>query len=142
VLIGPPSPATAEPLRALAAREGVAVLGPRPYADVPAYLQGLDVGVIPFRAQDPYVQGINPNKIYQYLASGRPIVTTPVLDVQPLPPSIQFGSTPEEMAEAVERSLASPPSPSTCRALARPHDWNDLAARMVDEIERRLVTRP
>ena len=53
MLIGPGSPATDERVRALAAREGVAVLGPKPYAEVPAYMQGLDVGVIPFRADDP-----------------------------------------------------------------------------------------
>jgi len=141
VLVGPPTPATQESVRQLARREGVAVLGPRSYADVPAYLQALDVGVIPFRAQDPYVQGINPNKIYQFLASGRPIVTTPVLDLSPAPPSIQFGTTPQEMAAAVERALEAPPAPEACRALARPHDWNGLAARMVEEIERRVTTR-
>ena len=55
------------------------MLGPRPYADVPAYMQGLDVGLIPFRAHDPFVQGINPNKVYQYLAAGLPVLTTPLL---------------------------------------------------------------
>jgi hypothetical protein len=37
-------------------------------------MQALDVGIIPFRANDPHVQGINPNKVYQYLASGIPVV--------------------------------------------------------------------
>src|SRR6185436_15379329 len=83
VLIGPGSPATDGAIRDLASREGVAVLGPRPYADVPAYMQGLDVGVIPFRASDPFVQGINPNKVYQYLAAGIPVATTPLLDLSP-----------------------------------------------------------
>jgi len=82
VLIGPGSPATEAAIRELASREGVHVLGPRPYADLPAYVQGLDVGVIPFRANDPHVQGINPNKVYQYLAAGVPVVTTPVLDLE------------------------------------------------------------
>src|SRR6185436_6649612 len=81
VLIGPGSPATDADVRALAAREGVHLLGPRPYEDVPAYLQALDVGVIPFQAESPHVQGINPNKVYQYLAAGVPVVTTPILDL-------------------------------------------------------------
>src|SRR5262249_5186624 len=46
VLVGPGSPATQEAVAALAAREGVAVLGPRPYAEIPATMQALDVGVI------------------------------------------------------------------------------------------------
>jgi glycosyltransferase involved in cell wall biosynthesis len=139
VLIGPGSPATNEAIRALAARGHVAVLGERPYADVPAYLQALDVGVIPFRAQDPFVRGINPNKVYQYLASGLPVVTTPVLDLQPQAPHLEFAARPDDMAAAVERALRAPRDPEACRALARPHDWSALADRMVSELERRLA---
>ena len=139
VLIGPGSPATADTVRELAGREGVAVLGPRPYDQVPAYLQGLDVGVIPFRANDRYVQGINPNKVYQYLASGLPVVTTPVLDLSPTPPHLQFASTPDETVAAVRAALAAPRDPEACRALARPHDWDELARRMVEAIETRLT---
>jgi glycosyltransferase involved in cell wall biosynthesis len=138
VLIGPGSPATDERIRALAAREGVACLGARPYEEVPAYMQALDVGVIPFRAQDRYVQGINPNKVYQYLAAGRPVVTTPVQDLAPLFPALQFASSPAEMAAAVGAALDAGVRPEACRSLARPHDWSGLADRMVSEMERTL----
>jgi glycosyltransferase involved in cell wall biosynthesis len=139
VLIGPGSPATEGAIAALAGRPGVALLGSRPYADVPAYLQALDVGVIPFRAQDPYVQGINPNKVYQFLASGCPVVTTPVLDLEQVPPLLQFADTAAEMVERTHRALDARPDAESCRALARPHDWGGLAARMVAEIERRIA---
>ena len=122
----------------LARRDGVAVLGPRPYADLPAYVQGLDVGVIPFRANDPHVQGINPNKVYQYLASGVPVVTTPVLDLEPDPPALRFASTPQDMTAAVAAALDGPRDPSRLEAFARTHDWSALAMRMVETIERRI----
>ncbi len=138
VLVGPGSPATDERVRALAAREGVAVLGPKPYAEVPAYMQGLDVGLIPFRAADPFVQGINPNKVYQYLAAGVPVVTTPLLDLAEQPPHLGFAATPDAMAGAVARALDGPADRGACRALARPHDWGALASRMVESIESRL----
>jgi glycosyltransferase involved in cell wall biosynthesis len=138
VLIGPGSPATDARVRELAAREGVALLGARPYEQVPAYLQALDVGVIPFRARDPYVEGINPNKVYQYLASGIPVVTTPVMDLEPAAPHLQFASDDAALIAAVERALDAPRNADACRSLARPHDWAALAAQMVDEIERRL----
>jgi UDP-galactopyranose mutase len=141
VLIGPGSPATRDAVAEFGRREGVAVLGPKPYEDVPAYMQGLDVGLIPFRASDPYVQGINPNKVYQYLAAGLPTVTTPVQDLDPVLPRLQFASTPAEMAAAVGRALDARVDPESCRALARPHDWSGLAARMVAEIERTLALR-
>jgi hypothetical protein len=106
-------------------------------------MQALDVGVIPFRAQDPYVQGINPNKVYQYLAAGRPVVTTPVQDLIPVSPALQFATDPAEMAAAVGRALDARVDREACRVLARPHDWSGLAARMVSEMERTLsLARP
>ncbi|OGF16482.1 MAG: hypothetical protein A2W00_12990 [Candidatus Eisenbacteria bacterium RBG_16_71_46] len=138
VLVGPGTPATDAAVRELAGREGVAVLGPRPYAEIPATMQALDVGVIPFRANDPFVQGINPNKVYQYLASGLPVVTTPVLDLEPRPPHLQFAAGPAAMRAAVERALDAPPDRAARVALARSHDWGGLASRMVEEIERRI----
>jgi teichuronic acid biosynthesis glycosyltransferase TuaH len=138
VLIGPGSPATDEAVRQLAAREGVAVLGPRPYEEVPAYMQALDVGVIPFRANDPYVQGINPNKVYQYLAAGRPVVTTPLLDLQPKLPHLQFAMNPAQWSLAVTRALDAGADAGARQAMARPYDWDALAARMVSEIEQRM----
>ena len=139
VLIGPGTPATEPALAALAARGGVARLGPRPYADVPAYMQGLDVGLIPFRADDPHVQGIHPNKVYQYLAAGVPVVTTPILDLAEGGTDLQFVSGAAGMAAAVGRALVAPGDAEARRALACGHDWDALASLMVGEIERRLA---
>lgn len=138
VLIGPGSPATDAAVADFGRREGVAVLGPRPYAEVPAYMQALDVGVIPFRADDPFVRGINPNKVYQYLAAGLPVVTTPVLDLQEGAPDLLFATTSDEWTTALARALDAPGDPARRRERARPHDWDALAARMVNEIEARL----
>ncbi len=138
VLLGPGSPATDAAVRELAAREGVAVLGPKPYAELPAYLQHFDVGVIPFRASDPYVQGINPNKVYQYLAAGLPVVTTPLLDLAPSAPDLAFADSPEAMVAAVQAALAAPEGAASRRGMAAAHDWDALAARLVHEIESRL----
>lgn len=138
VLLGPGTPATDAAVADFARRDGVAVLGPRPYDEVPAYMQGLDVGVIPFRASDPFVQGINPNKVYQYLAAGLPVVTTPVLDLPESPPDLLFATTTEDVARAISVALDAPADRARRRALALPHDWDALAARMVSEIEARL----
>lgn len=139
VLIGPGTEATAQALSRFSSRSGVAYLGPQPYDEIPAWMQALDVGIIPFRANDAYVQGINPNKVYQYLASGIPVVTTPVLDLEPEPPHLQFASGTTGMTAAVHDALDRPASREARRALARPHDWDVLAARMVSEIESRIA---
>lgn len=141
VLIGPGSAATAEAVSTLAGREGVAVLGARPYEQVPAVVQALDVGIIPFRANDPFVQGINPNKVYQYLAAGIPVISTPILDLEACEPSMQFASTIPQWTSALGRALDAPRDSDRARALARPHDWGTLAAHMVAELERRVAAR-
>jgi len=51
------------------------ILGPRPYADLPAYLAGFDVALIPFRV-GMLTQAVNPVKLFEYGAAGVPIVAT------------------------------------------------------------------
>ena len=94
--------------------------------------------MIPFRAHDPFVEGINPNKVYQYLAAGAPVVTTPVLDLEP---DLRLHSSHGTRTSLAGRGRCPrcPARPSALRERARAHDWGGLAARMVDEIERRLA---
>jgi glycosyltransferase involved in cell wall biosynthesis len=55
-------------------------LGGRPYADLPRYLAGFDVCLMPF-ADNEATEFINPTKTLEYLATGRPVLSTPVRDV-------------------------------------------------------------
>ena len=55
------------------AMSNVFVLGARPYAKVPAYLQHADVGLLPLCAIKANM-GRSPMKLYEYLASGIPVV--------------------------------------------------------------------
>ncbi len=70
VLVGPESARVSE---AVAGLRNVHVLGPRPYAAVPAYMRACDVGIVPF-ARDEMVDAIHPIKVYEYLAAGLPVV--------------------------------------------------------------------
>jgi glycosyltransferase involved in cell wall biosynthesis len=55
-------------------------LGPKPYAELPAYLSGWDAGFMPF-ALNESTRFISPTKTPEFLAAGLPVVSTPVLDV-------------------------------------------------------------
>lgn len=55
-------------------------LGHRPYADLPAYCRGFDVGLIPFRMNE-LTKAVNPIKLKEYLAAGLPVVSTPLPEV-------------------------------------------------------------
>ncbi len=55
-------------------------LGPRSYARLPAYLQGWDVAIMPFALNDA-TKFISPTKTLEYIAGGKPVVSTAVRDV-------------------------------------------------------------
>jgi glycosyltransferase involved in cell wall biosynthesis len=55
-------------------------LGQRSYADLPAICKGFDVCLMPF-ALNEATEFINPTKTLEYMATGRPIVSTAVTDV-------------------------------------------------------------
>ena len=55
-------------------------LGGKKYEQLPAYLAGWDVALMPF-AMNESTQFISPTKTPEYLAGGRPVVSTPVRDV-------------------------------------------------------------
>jgi glycosyltransferase involved in cell wall biosynthesis len=61
-------------------RPNIHYLGGKTYAELPAYLSGWDVALMPF-AMNESTQFISPTKTPEYLAGGKPVVSTPVRDV-------------------------------------------------------------
>ena len=61
-------------------RPNIHYLGQRPYDDLPAYLAGWDVCLLPFAMNDA-TRFISPTKTLEYMAAERPIVSTPITDV-------------------------------------------------------------
>jgi teichuronic acid biosynthesis glycosyltransferase TuaH len=76
VLIGPDA-LSEENSRRVQAMRGVTVLGPRPFAAIPAYLQHADALVVP-HVVDAFTESLDPIKLYEYRAVGRPVLSTPV----------------------------------------------------------------
>lgn len=65
---------------ALPQRANLHFLGGKTYADLPAYLSGWDVALMPFAVNEA-TRFISPTKTPEYLAGGRPVVSTPIIDV-------------------------------------------------------------
>ena len=61
-------------------RPNVHLLGAKPYAELPAYLSHWDVAMLPFARNDA-TRFISPTKTPEYLAAGRPVVSTSIPDV-------------------------------------------------------------
>ncbi len=62
-------------------RNNIAYLGAKDYAQLPSYLSGWDVAIMPF-ALNEATRFISPTKTPEYLAGGRPVVSTAITDVK------------------------------------------------------------
>jgi glycosyltransferase involved in cell wall biosynthesis len=61
-------------------RDNIHYLGAKTYSELPEYLQGWDVAMMPFALNDA-TRFISPTKTLEYMAGGKPIVSTAVRDV-------------------------------------------------------------
>ena len=66
--------------RDLPQRANVHYLGGKSYEDLPAHLAAWDVAIMPF-AENEATRFISPTKTLEYLAAGKPVVSTPIRDV-------------------------------------------------------------
>jgi len=62
---------------------GVHYLGYKDYEELPRYLQHFDVAIIPFKVTS-MIESCNPIKMWEYLAAGKPVVTTALPEAQQL----------------------------------------------------------
>ncbi len=86
-------------------RPNIHYLGQRSYEELPAYLAGWDVCLLPF-AQNDATRFISPTKTLEYMAAERPIVSTPIADVaQPYGDLVYLGGSPAEFVAACEAAL-------------------------------------
>jgi len=82
-------------------------LGQKSYQELPAYLYGWDVAMIPFAINNS-TRFISPTKTPEYLAAGKRVVSTPIRDVvQPygINGHVSIATGPEEFILAVEQNL-------------------------------------
>jgi UDP-galactopyranose mutase len=90
-------------------RPNIHYLGAKSYDELPAYLAGWDVALLPF-AQNDATRFISPTKTPEYLAAGCPVVSTPIRDVvsdygdEGL---VRIAATPAEFVRQIDEALAS-----------------------------------
>lgn len=90
---------------ALPRRPNIHYLGQRSYADLPRYLSGWDVCLLPF-ARNEATRFISPTKTLEYMAAERMIVSTPITDVaEPYGKIVFLGDTSERFIRACEQAL-------------------------------------
>ncbi|HKC91580.1 MAG: hypothetical protein AUG75_23340 [Cyanobacteria bacterium 13_1_20CM_4_61_6] len=142
VMLGPVAKVRKEDLPASA---NIHYLGMKRYEELPSYIAGWDVALIPF-ARNEATRYISPTKVLEYMAAGKPVVSTSIADivrpygVQGLAriadtPAAAVAAAREAMTEDVNRRLA-----AFDRYLAET-SWDRTYRRMRDLIDATVQRR-
>lgn len=109
------------------------VLGERPYATLPAYVQAFDVGIIPY-VLNQWTRAVDPLKLLEYLAAGIPVVSTPIPEVHKYAAVIRLASGPTEFAHAAVAAYVGDRLElrQTRQHVAREQTWEHRAAQFLD----------
>jgi glycosyltransferase involved in cell wall biosynthesis len=123
--------------------ENIHWLGQRQYAELPAHVKGFDVCLMPF-ALNEATEYINPTKTLEYMAAGKPIVSTAVSDVvHNFTPVVAVAQSQPEFVDAVQAAIEHPSAEMIARGLeqARANSWESIVSRMERIIRDAVRTR-
>jgi uncharacterized SAM-binding protein YcdF (DUF218 family)/glycosyltransferase involved in cell wall biosynthesis len=117
------------------------LLGKRSHDDVPRYIKGFDVGIVPYRRSE-YTDNVYPTKLNEYFAMGIPVVSTDLPEIRRFNAEhglrVSIADGPEQFAAALDRALQ--PSSAQERAdridVAASNSWEARIREMSALIDR------
>lgn len=109
-------------------------LGVCPHTAVRAHLEAFDICLVPHRITE-FTRSLDPLKLYEYLAAGRPVISTPTGNTPDLESHLAFAATPEDLVAEADRALAqdSPELASARRSAVAGQNW-EARARNVERV--------
>lgn len=118
-------------------------LGQKQYAELPLYAKAFDVALMPF-ALNEATEYINPTKTLEYMAAGKPIVSTAVADVvRNFTPVVKVARSYDGFAAAVRAAVRAPEPDLIARGIGMAADasWESIVAKMRTHIAHALETK-
>jgi glycosyltransferase involved in cell wall biosynthesis len=109
-------------------------MGQRSYGELPNYVRAFDVCLMPF-ALNEATEYINPTKTLEYMAAGRPIVSTAVADVvRNFTPVVRVARDTEDFVRGVMLDARHPNAARIADGInmARAHSWDETVRAMRD----------
>jgi glycosyltransferase involved in cell wall biosynthesis len=141
-LVGPSHLTVADRSR-LEATARIVFTGQVPYTRVPEFMRAFDVCIAPHLVT-AFTESLNPIKLWEYLASGKPIVSTPVAGFRDFPQFVRIAATAVEfLAQASDAVTEQRGACSLRQEEAKAHSWKqrvDTILKVFDEAK--SVHRP
>ena len=125
------------PVGRLTAMPNIRLVGPRPHAALPGYAQHWQASLLPF-LDNAQIRSSNPLKLREYLATGRPVVSTPFPALAAYADLVSIAADAAGFAAAIEQSAHEPEASRTERRdRVRSETWEARAAQvatLIDEL--------
>ena len=128
------------------AEPNVHLLGARAHAQLPAYVKGFDVGIVPY-ALNEYTASVYPTKLNEYLAMGIPVVATPLPEVRMFNERhgavVDLADDPEQFASSIRLAVEESDEGRARQriAVARENSWEARLEGMSATIAGALTAR-
>lgn len=124
-------------LERIAALPNAELLGMQPHAALPSLLAQFSVTWIPYRLA-PFTESVFPTKMLEYLAAGKPVVSTDLPEVRTFAPPVRIATGGAETVAALEDAMAGH-DPDRARSLAARYDWAVLMRAVHDHLDAALA---
>lgn len=102
--------------------------------EIPQVIGGFDIGIIPYNVEKKDMDYVFPRKACEYLAAGKPVISTPLNEVKILEPYVQIARDADEFIEKIEIELEGDISSFQRRSFAQRFDWHCLMKNLVKEL--------
>lgn len=114
------------------------LLGPRLYAELPNYLSGIDVAILPNNLNE-YTQSMFPMKFFEYLASGKPIVSVDLPALQDFQYLVSIAKSYGDFVDRIQDALdGKTPLLEKRLAVAREYTYINRTKKMIALIQKIL----
>lgn len=130
-----------ETIARLKTRPNVHFLGWKPYAQLPDYLRGIDVALLPQLTND-YTRAMFPLKYFEYLASGRPVVATKLAALEGFAALHLEASGPVSFAGAIASALSAPNIVAVEDPVLLSHSWDARIDAMLQLVDAAMNRQP
>lgn len=110
-------------------------MGPRPYSELPCYLKGLDVTILP-NVLNEYTESMFPMKFFEYLAAGKPVVSVDLPALRVYRNIACIAQSPYDFIRGIDEALKGNVAPLEERiSVAKEHTYEIRTNKMLQLVE-------
>jgi len=124
------------PVNDLSCLPNVICTGYRKYDKLPSYLKGFDAVIIPFLINE-LTESVNPLKLKEYLAAGKPVISVRLPEVEKFKGLVEIADSYQDFVHKIEAAYKTDSADKISKRMesVKGESWNDRAEKVCDIIE-------